>query len=64
MLGSTLMGCPSASVWSVKSWIAWYLCWKSGAVVSFEIGYLKGKRTPTGERGDVDFYVLGSWVRV
>ena len=31
---------------------------------TFEIGYLKGKRTPTVERGDLDFNVLGIWFRV
>ena len=31
---------------------------------STEIGYLKGKRTPTVERGDLDFNVLGVWFRV
>ena len=43
---------------------AWYLFGKPGTVDTFEIGYLKGKRTPTVERGDMDFNVLGLWFRV
>ena len=31
---------------------------------TFEIGYLKGKRTPTVERGDLDFHTLGMGLRV
>ena len=43
---------------------AWYLFGKPGTVDTFEIGYLKGRRTPTVERGDLDFNVLGVWFRV
>lgn len=43
---------------------AWYLFGKPGTVDTFEIGYLKGKRTPTVERGDLDFNTLGMWFRV
>lgn len=43
---------------------AWYLFGKPGTVDTFEIGYLKGRRTPTVERGDLDFNVLGIWFRV
>ena len=43
---------------------AWYLFGKPGTLDTFEIGYLKGKRTPTVERGDLDFNVLGVWFRV
>ena len=43
---------------------SWYLFGKPGTVDTFEIGYLKGKRTPTVERGDLDFNVLGIWFRV
>ncbi len=43
---------------------AWYLFGRPGTVDTFEIGYLKGKRTPTVERGDLDFNVLGVWFRV
>ena len=43
---------------------SWYLFGKPGTVDTFEIGYLKGRRTPTVERGDLDFNVLGVWFRV
>ena len=43
---------------------AWYLFGKPGTVDTFEIGYLKGKHTPTVEKGDLDFNVLGMWFRV
>lgn len=43
---------------------AWYLFGQPGTVDTFEIGYLKGRRTPTVERGDLDFNVLGMWFRV
>ncbi len=43
---------------------SWYLFGRPGTVDTFEIGYLKGKRTPTVERGDLDFNVLGIWFRV
>ena len=43
---------------------SWYLFGKPGTVDTFEIGYLKGKRTPTVERGDLNFNVLGVWFRV
>ncbi|WP_176014461.1 hypothetical protein [Victivallis sp. Marseille-Q1083] len=43
---------------------SWYLFGAPGQVDTFEIGYLKGKRTPTVERGDLDFNVLGMWFRV
>lgn len=42
----------------------WYLFGQPGTVDTFEIGYLKGRRTPTVERGDLDFNVLGMWFRV
>ena len=42
----------------------WYLFGKPGVIDTFEIGYLKGKRTPTVERGELDFNVLGMWFRV
>ena len=31
---------------------------------TFEIGYLKGRRTPTVEKGDMDFDTLGVRFRV
>jgi hypothetical protein len=43
---------------------SWYLFGTPGVVDTFEIGYLKGRRTPTVERGDLDFNVLGIWFRV
>ena len=43
---------------------AWYLFGRPGTVDTFEIGYLRGKRAPTVERGDLDFNVLGIWFRV
>ena len=42
----------------------WYLFGKPGVVDTFEIGYLKGRRTPTVERGETDFNTLGVWFRV
>ena len=54
----------SNSKYSGASEAAWYLFGKPGTVDTFEIGYLKGKRTPTVERGDLDFNVLGIWFRV
>ena len=43
---------------------AWYLFGAPDQVDTFEIGYLKGKRTPTIERGNTDFNTLGMWFRV
>ena len=43
---------------------AWYLFGQPGVVDTFEIGYLKGRRAPTVERGDTDFNTLGIWFRV
>jgi hypothetical protein len=43
---------------------AWYVFGSPSQVDTFEIGYLKGKRTPTVERGDTDFNTLGLWFRV
>lgn len=42
----------------------WYLFGAPAQVDTFEIGYLKGKRTPTIERGNTDFNTLGMWFRV
>jgi hypothetical protein len=42
----------------------WYLFGDPRQVDTFEIGYLKGKRTPTVEKGDTDFNTLGMWFRV
>ena len=54
----------SNSKYAGSSEASWYLFGKPGVVDTFEIGYLKGKRTPTVERGDFDFNVLGIWFRV
>ena len=54
----------SNSKYTGASDASWYLFGKPGTVDTFEIGYLKGKRTPTVERGDLDFNVLGIWFRV
>ena len=54
----------SNSKYPGSSEASWYLFGKPGVVDTFEIGYLKGKRTPTVERGDLDFNVLGIWFRV
>jgi hypothetical protein len=43
---------------------AWYLFGDPAQVDTFEIGYLKGKRTPTIEQGETDFNTLGMWFRV
>ena len=43
---------------------AWYLFGDPAQADTFEIGYLKGKRTPTVERGETDFNTLGMWFRV
>ena len=42
----------------------WYLFGDPNQVDTFEIGYLKGKRTPTIEKGNTDFNTLGMWFRV
>ena len=64
--GLTIVSSPylSNAKYSGASDAAWYLFGKPGTVDTFEIGYLKGKRTPTVERGDLDFNVLGIWFRV
>lgn len=43
---------------------SWYLFGDPNQVDTFEIGYLKGKRTPTIEKGNTDFNTLGMWFRV
>lgn len=43
---------------------AWYLFGDPRQVDTFEIGFLKGKRTPTIERGETDMNTLGMWFRV
>ncbi len=47
------------------SQLAWYLfADPRGGTDTFEIGYLKGQRTPTVEKGETDFNVLGMQFRV
>ena len=43
---------------------AWYLFADPTIVDTFEIGYLKGRRTPQVEKGDADFDTLGIRFRV
>ncbi|MDR1611871.1 MAG: Mu-like prophage major head subunit gpT family protein [Planctomycetota bacterium] len=43
---------------------AWYLFGDPRIVDTFEIGYLKGQRTPKVEKGDADFDMLGVRFRV
>ena len=43
---------------------AWYLFADPAVVDTFEIGYLKGRRTPTVEKGETDFDTLGIKFRV
>jgi len=43
---------------------AWYLFGDPNQVDTCEIGFLRGKRTPTVEQGDTDFNTLGLWFRV
>ncbi len=52
------------SAYEGASQTGWYLFGAPGQVDTFEIGFLKGKRTQTVERGDLDFNVLGMWFRV
>ncbi len=52
------------SAYAGASQTGWYLFGDPRQVETFEIGYLKGKRTPTVERGDTDFNTLGMWFRV
>lgn len=42
----------------------WYLFGDTSVCSTFEIGYLRGRRTPTVERGETDFNTLGIWFRV
>ena len=43
---------------------AWYLFGAPSQTDTFEIGYLRGRRTPTIEKGDTNFTTLGMWWRV
>lgn len=52
------------SAYEGSSQSAWYLFGSPSMVDTFELGFLKGKRTPTVERGETDFNTLGIWFRV
>ncbi len=52
------------SAYEGASQTAWYLFGDPHQVDTFEIGFLRGKRTPTVERGETDFNTLGLWFRV
>ena len=52
------------SAYEGSSQTGWYLFGDPKTVDTWEIGYLKGRRTPTVERGETDFNTLGLWFRV
>lgn len=52
------------SAYTGASQSAWYLFGSPNTIDTFELGFLKGKRTPTVERGETDFNTLGMWFRV
>lgn len=52
------------SAYEGSSQTGWYLFGDPKTVDTWEIGFLKGKRTPTVERGETDFNTLGLWFRV
>lgn len=52
------------SAYAGSSQSAWYLFGNPNTIDTFELGFLKGKRTPTVERGETDFNTLGMWFRV
>ncbi len=52
------------SAYPGASQTGWYLFGNPNTVDTFELGFLKGKRTPTVERGETDFNTLGLWFRV
>ncbi len=52
------------SAYDGASQTGWYLFGSPNTVDTFELGFLKGKRTPTVERGETDFNTLGLWFRV
>lgn len=52
------------SAYDGASQTGWYLFGDSKTIDTWEIGFLKGKRTPTVERGETDFNTLGLWFRV
>ena len=52
------------SAYTGYSSTAWYLFGDPAQADTFEIGYLKGRRQPTVERGETDYTTLGMWFRV
>lgn len=52
------------SAYEGNSQTGWYLFGDPKTIDTWEIGFLKGKRTPTVERGETDFNTLGLWFRV
>ena len=52
------------SAYEGASQAGWYLFGDPRTIDTWEIGFLKGKRTPTVERGETDFNTLGLWFRV
>lgn len=52
------------SAYEGNSSTAWYLFGNPRQTDTFELGFLRGKRTPTVERGETDFNTLGMWFRV
>src|SRR5574344_1427012 len=52
------------SAYEGASQTGWYLFGDPRTVDTWEIGYLKGIRTPTVERGEAEFNTLGLWFRV
>jgi hypothetical protein len=48
----------------LKNALDWYLFGNPSEIDTFEIGFLKGKRTPTIQQGDTDFNTLGMWFRI
>ncbi len=52
------------SAYEGNSQTGWYLFGDPKTIDTWEIGFLKGKRTPTVERGETDFNTRGLWFRV
>ena len=52
------------SAYEGNSQTGWYLFGDPKTIDTWEIGFLKGKRTPTVEHGETDFNTLGLWFRV
>lgn len=54
----------SNTTYAGNSETAWYLFGDPAQTDTFEIGYLRGRRTPTIEKGDTNYTTLGMWWRV